>query len=80
VKDSVQAWYPGSFEAQVYSERIGYHVDQPEDLHTVVQQALQHGITTKEEEFIEGILPRTLRGVSGIATARELMKLLGKVT
>jgi hypothetical protein len=65
------------FECQIYNEKIGYHASSEKDMLQKIFEASQNGITVKEQQFIEGILPKALRGNSGKMTAYILMKLEG---
>lgn len=61
-----------TFEGQIYSERIGYHADYPAVLPERVEEAAQRGIGQTEQTFIDQILPREYRGVSGRMHAEAL--------
>lgn len=54
-----------TFEHLVYRDRIGRHVDGPAGLAAAVIDAAERGITGPELDFIEPILPRAYRGISG---------------
>lgn len=73
VADAVSRHNPCSLEEEIYQRRIGYHVDDPADLQATVELALRCGITTKEQEFVETILPRELREHPTVA--QELRRL-----
>ena len=73
------SWLVGSahrsrqtFEGEIYNGRIGWHVDRPADLARTVTAAARSGITDGEQDFIETILPRAYRGVSGRMHAEAL--------
>ena len=72
VERKVMARWPGSYEAQIYSNRIGRHAKDEKDLNRLVKEAMDGGITKAEEQFIEKILPREFRGVSGRMAADVL--------
>jgi len=72
VMRKVLARWPGSYEAQIYNNRIGRHAKDEKDLNRLVHEALDDGITSAEEQFIEKILPREFRGVSGKMAAEAL--------
>lgn len=74
VKEGVFKHFPGSFEEQIYREKIGYHVETPEQLGPMVERALMSGITEREKKFIDGIFPPELRGRSGEVTANLLRR------
>lgn len=63
---------PETFEQEIYERRIGWHAESEADLGRQVELARDHGITTAEREFIEGIFPTDLRGRSGLAHADAL--------
>lgn len=65
----------GSLEGVIYRERIGYHVDNPPALRRTVEQAAVDGITPREQELIEQVLPRSYRGSSGKRTAEAFMEI-----
>lgn len=62
-----------SHERNIYENRIGYHADQPEDLVRLINYAYDNGIQDDAVQFIEGILPRRYRGVSGKMQAECLL-------
>jgi hypothetical protein len=62
-----------TFEADIYSERIGYHATRPDALAAQVSRAASNGITAAEQRFVERILPRAHRGVSGRMHAEALV-------
>lgn len=70
---------PGTFEEDIYRRGIGYHADSPDELRRQIDRALADGITPAEEDFIEGIFPRRLRGVSGLRHATILQDLAERV-
>ena len=72
VERKVMARWPGSYEAQIYDNRIGRHAKNEKELDRLVKEALDDGITKAEEQFIEKILPREFRGVSGKMAAEAL--------
>ena len=61
-----------TMEGDVYTDRIGWHVDDPDDLAATVAAAADMGITDPERDFIEPIFPRKYRGVSGRLHAEVL--------
>lgn len=63
------AW---TFEAELYQRRVGRHADRPDELVGLVAEAAADGITAAEQEFVEPILPRRYRGVSGRLHAEAL--------
>jgi len=65
--------HPDSFEAQLYRERIGYHVPRSAELATTVARAATAGIGVRETDYVEGILPRAYRGSSGQRHAEALL-------
>ncbi len=78
IKKEISRLYPGSFEERIYREKIGYHVERPEQLGPMVERALMCGITEREKNFIDGIFPPKLRGKSGETTAKILKELSKK--
>lgn len=66
---------PGSLEATIYDNLIGYHVQSPEDLAHTIEVARRNGITKAEMDLIDDVFPRGLRGKSGKAHADALIEL-----
>lgn len=64
--------YVGSMESQVYREQIGCHVGDPTRFAEAVAGAAERGITPAEQAYIEPIIPRRHRGVSGRMHAEAL--------
>jgi len=62
-------------EARVYRDRIGYHVDRPEDLVEAVAKAAVGGVKPKDRALIDDVLPPKLRGRSGQRFAEWLLSL-----
>ena len=62
----------GTFEHDIYTQRIGRHADSPAHLAELVREAAEQGITEAEEDFIEPIFPRSYRGDSGRRHAEML--------
>lgn len=75
VKDKIIKQYPKSFEKKIYNEEIGYHAKDITELIDLIYIGLEKGIDKKAQEFIEGILPKNLRGTSGYVTAQKLREL-----
>lgn len=69
---SVSLARPATFERRLYEKKIGRHAEQPEDFAKLVMKAAEEGITAREQDFIEGILPRKYRGISGRLHAEAL--------
>lgn len=74
IRRMVDQWMPRTMEQQIYRDCVGYHVTAPDGLVTAIEAALANGITDTEQAFIEGVLPRELRGVSGQIMAHELLR------
>ena len=66
---------PQTFETEIYQQRIGRHATDEQDLVRLIDEAREHGITQAERDFIEGIFPTRLRGVSGKAHADALRQI-----
>lgn len=64
-----------TLESVYYVEEIGYHASSADELCDKVLQALQEGQDDKTVEFMEGIVPSSLRGVSGVRWAERLVEL-----
>lgn len=62
----------GTLEAEIYRDRIGRHVERPRDFAAAVTAAATAGITAAEQDYIEPILPRRYRGISGRLHAEAL--------
>jgi len=75
VRENILNGFPKSFEHQIYSEQIGYHVQNQANLWQTIRLAYANGMDNKAIEFIEGILPKRLRGTSGKAMADTLLEL-----
>lgn len=65
----------GSMEEEIYRNRIGWHVDDPDRLADTVLAAAEAGITQDEQAYAETVLPRVYRGVSGRMHAETLTDL-----
>lgn len=76
VKDAILTKWGDTFTADIYRERIGYHADSFEHLVSLIYDAKDKRLTDKDKTFIDGILPKNLRGNSGKATAGVLKKLI----
>lgn len=72
IKDSILKSYPNSFEYKIFSKKIGYHANNIEDMISLIYSSFGLGIDEKTELFIEGILPKSLRGSSGKTIAAFL--------
>jgi len=76
VKEAVLKKWPGSFEAMIYEQGLGWHARSEGELVDLIGMAWNTGkLGIGVEEFMEGILPSELRGRSGEVAARELMRL-----
>jgi len=78
-RDDVLAHFkgdPGNFEYRIYKEQIGYHAKDMKELNKMIEKALVNGMQQREIEFMEGIFPKELRGISGITAANTLKNLL----
>lgn len=62
----------GTLEAEIYRDRIGRHVDSPAQFAATVTAAATEGITGAEQDYVEPILPRRYRGISGRLHAEAL--------
>lgn len=62
----------GTIEADIYRNRIGWHVTQREDFAATIVKAAEFGITVAEQDYVEPILPRRYRGQSGRMHAEAL--------
>lgn len=69
----------GTYEYEIYREGIGRHVSSAKKLAAAVEDAATHGITRQEVEFIEPILPRAYRGISGRMHAEALDEIAQQV-
>lgn len=69
----------GSMEEAIYERDIGWHVPDPERLVGTVLAAAEAGITQAEQAFMEPVLPRAYRGVSGRLHAETLLDLANGV-
>lgn len=65
----------GSFEQYIYMNKIGYHASDINDAVFLIDEAINCGVDRISIEFINGILPKELRGNSGIITAKYLMEI-----
>ncbi len=75
VKEAVLKYWPQTFAAQIYKEKIGYHASTFLHLVHLVYKAFNEGIGEKEMVFMEGILPSSLRGCSGRISAETFAKI-----
>jgi hypothetical protein len=69
---NVMRYFRGTFEAMVYSRKIDYHVMKASMFSKTLKAAVDYGITKEAELFIDGLLPKELRGTSGAATLKIL--------
>lgn len=74
IRRSVLANWPRSFAAQIFNENIGLHAENMNHMLLLIEQALQEGIDSASNQFIEGIFPALLRGKSGMVAAKELLR------
>ncbi len=73
--------YPsGTYEHEIYRDKIGIHVHDPADFAAAVEKAAAEGIGPVEQDFIEPILPRSYRGQSGRMHAAALDEIAQQVT
>lgn len=75
VKDHILANFPGSFEYIIYSQHIGYHSSSIHQMWDLIIKAKAIGIDSITKNFIEGIFPSKLRGISGKKTAEILLNI-----
>ncbi len=73
--DILNHFEPGNLEYEIYNRGIGYHARNMDHMNRLIKKAIKHGITPGEEEFIEGIFPKALRGKSGKTAAAALLEL-----
>lgn len=65
VKEGIMNNYAGTFEAEIYKNKIGYHAENPDELVDCINEARIYGVRSKEHIFIDGIFNPSLRGSSG---------------
>lgn len=65
-----------TFEAEIYRDKVGRHCEEPEHLGLWVEKAAEQGITGPEEDYVEDILPREYRGISGRLHAEALDEII----
>lgn len=75
VKDYILKYSRTSFEEKIYTEHIGYHAKDINELNKLLYVAIEKGLDEKTQNFIEGILPTRLRGISG----KEIADFLNKI-
>lgn len=68
-----------TLESVYYHQRIGYHVEEPSSFTDTILEAVENGQDDKTVEFMEGIVPSSLRGTSGERWARRLVEIAGGV-
>ena len=68
VKKGILHHFHSTFEAEIYTKGIGYHVSKANGFSAALKDAVNEGITKQEQDFIEKIFPRNLRGKSGELT------------
>ncbi len=78
IKEKILQFYKGSFEEKIFSENIGFHADDFNQLIDQVYYAIHHGIDKNAKDFIEGILPADYRGESGKIAAKYLLRIACK--
>lgn len=54
-----------NFEHQIFSNKLGYHASDPDELIKLIYEAYDKGLSPEVERFIQGILPNEYRGISG---------------
>jgi CDP-glycerol glycerophosphotransferase (TagB/SpsB family) len=74
VKNNILKTFRNTLEDKIYTEGIGYHANNIEHVKELIYKAKENGLDNKTQEFIEGILPRSLRGKSGQIIADLLLK------
>lgn len=63
---------PHTLEGRIYRQQLGFHAHRPEQLPEVVAKAAAEGMGAAEHEFIEHVLPTSLRAASGALHAEFL--------
>jgi len=73
VKEPIRYCFKGSFEDYIYSFNLGLHAKSLPHMIELIEQAAENpGLDKEVNSFMEGIFPKTLRGVSGFVTADTL--------
>lgn len=78
VKDNISRLCKGSFTEMIYQNNLGYHAENIEQLWDLVRETKNRGLGVPARNFIEGILPKSLRGNSGKTTASQLLEISNK--
>jgi hypothetical protein len=75
VKEPIMNYLKLSFEEKIYSQKIGYHAENINDMWHMVRKAKRRGIDKITRNFINQIFPPYLRGNSGKVTSKLLLKI-----
>lgn len=71
VKEAILKHFNSTFEADIYNNGIGIHTDE-DGFYDAIEYALNNLLDEKTISFMEGILPKRLRGYSGLEHAIAL--------
>lgn len=75
VKDAVQKHWSGTFAARIFTEGLGYHARDIQELVMLLDVALKQGVGPRERDFIDSILPPELKGNSAKEAANVLLEI-----
>ena len=76
IGDHVRTYLPGSAEAHIFENKIGYHAESPEHLREIL--ASEPVVTADVREFMDQYLPPALSGKSAETVAGILLRLAGR--
>lgn len=68
-----------TLESVYYTKRYGYHVDNPDALSDTILEAVENGQDERTRDWMEGVVPSSLRGSSGERWAQRIMEIAGGV-
>ncbi|MBB6480742.1 CDP-glycerol glycerophosphotransferase (TagB/SpsB family) [Spirochaeta isovalerica] len=78
LKDYIQEFLPGSAEAFIMENRIGFHPDSYDEMVDMINSGLK--LTDDVNEFMEDYLPSELYSSSGKKIAETLLRLAEKTS
>lgn len=78
VGDNIKKIIPNSVDDYIYSNKIGYHANSFQHMVELIDLAYKNGMGAQEVSFSEKLLPKNLRGNSGVVTANILKYLSGR--
>ena len=75
-KNYVLNKFPNSLESKIFTENIGYHIKNKDDILNITEKALKNGVKENQKEFIEKLYPSNLIGKSAKLITEQIKKML----